>query len=85
MAEKQAAAPRSTPQPAAADAALRKALQWALTVIEEWANGKPDSNGTPAHDCDFVSNPEKGSCDFHDEFWNATLLAARTPSTPEES
>lgn len=53
---------------------LRGLLRWALTVIEEWADGAPDDNGeygTPAHDCEFVTNPEKGACDFHDWYWDA--------------
>lgn len=41
-------------------------------------------DATPDHRCEFVTNPEKGACEFHEMWADAiTLLAARHPGERE--
>jgi len=42
-----------------------EALQWALDYIADGAEN------TPRHACEFTSNPLKGACDFHEQYWAA--------------
>lgn len=45
---------------------VRRSLRWALGELN-------DGNDTevPEHDCEFISNPEKGACDFHRDWVDA--------------
>jgi hypothetical protein len=55
-------------------ASLEKALGWALEYI---ADGTDSSLGeTPEHTCEFITNPEKGACDFHDRYFAACATLA---------
>lgn len=44
-------------------------LDWSLHQLQE-ENGT-DDQGTPKHECEFITNPPKGSCSFHEKFWKA--------------
>lgn len=47
---------------------LRSDLGWMLQELTEYTT---DADGTPKHFCEFVYNPPKGACDFHERFWRA--------------
>lgn len=51
---------------------LKFSLEWSIEVIGD--NLGLDDQGTPKHDCSFLSNPEAGCCNFHEEYWNAKAL-----------
>lgn len=51
--------------------ALRESLRWLLRITAEGAVGEAGEDGTPAHSCEFTTNPEKGACDFHFLWWQA--------------
>ena len=58
---------------------LRASLRWALIALAENA-ATTHVDGTPDHTCDFVTNPEKGGCDFHEEYWTAAELVGLLPT-----
>jgi len=55
------------------------ALRWALIALAENST-TTHADGTPDHTCDFVTNPEKGGCDFHEEYWTAAELVGLLPT-----
>jgi len=46
-----------------------RSLKWALDIIADGCD--PEIGDIPPHDCEFESNPEKGHCDFHQEYYDA--------------
>lgn len=48
---------------------LLEALEWALIDIADGC--ALDGSEIPIHDCELLSNPEKGACDFHTHWTNA--------------
>ena len=58
---------------------LRAALRWALIALAENST-TTHADGTPDHTCDFATNPEKGGCDFHEEYWTAAELVGLLPT-----
>jgi len=57
---------------------LEGALEWALDYIADGAD--PDENEVPKHQCEYVSDPEKGACSFCTDYWRArALLDERKP------
>lgn len=61
-------------------AEAEKALGWAIEYIADGADYA--AGETPLHDCEFESNPEKGACDFHEQFFSA--IEARAALSPSE-
>lgn len=60
------------------NAALVGALQWTRDYIQ-------DGLETPSHNCEYFSNPEKGSCDFCEKWVDVqTTLAPYAPSEEKE-
>lgn len=60
-----------------ANTALRNALHWALDYIADDC----EEDGTPVHSCEFTTNPLKGACDLHENYWSAkAVLAGETPT-----
>ena len=69
---------------------MREALRWAMDALA-YECGPGDANGTPKHECAFVTNPEAGACAWHDGYWEAFLVAfpehfhaARSPESKTE-
>ena len=62
---------------------LRSSLNWALDEISDNAESHDDS-GIPDHLCEFYSNPEKGACDFHEQWADAECLTGRIDCAAEE-
>ncbi len=52
---------------------LGKVLKWSLEEIESDALMSEDGNMLH-HDCEYMSNPEAGKCDFHDGYAGARAL-----------
>lgn len=50
--------------------AVRVALRWALEQMNDGNNAEP-----PDHDCELISNPERGECRFHKR-WVQAMQAA---------
>jgi len=46
-------------------AALRGALKESMDYILEENGCQNESESIPEHDCDYITNPEKGHCEFH--------------------
>jgi hypothetical protein len=44
------------------------ALEWALKNLDS-SHSLP--NETPDHECDYFKNPDKGYCDFCENYWSA--------------
>lgn len=44
-------------------------LKWSLDYISD-SSARLDDQGTPCHECEFVTNPESGYCSFHDKFYS---------------
>jgi len=57
---------------------VRKALKWALDYIADGTN--PAEGETPEHDCEFGSDPERGDCTFHREYFEAVEILASLPA-----
>lgn len=52
---------------------LEKGLLWALDEIAD-----RDEDETPKHECEFVTNPLAGYCEFHDRYWQYHFLLGTT-------
>lgn len=55
-------------------------LDWALQTMEEWRGCEND--GTPNHECEFRTRPDKGSCNFHERYWTARELLSEAGIRP---
>lgn len=49
---------------------LKRLLSWA---IRELSDGSMDR--TPKHECEYGIDPERGKCDFCENYWEAVKLA----------
>ena len=49
---------------------LRKERDAALAVVDEFISDTTTNNETPTHECEFVTDPEKGKCDACEAWGN---------------
>ena len=59
---------------AVANEVIKASLRWAIRVIEDDRERTGDTNGTPVHECELFTNPERGGCRWHEEYWTAKDL-----------
>lgn len=74
--------PASTPGANSEDR-YREALEWALDCIG--GDSPMDENGTPKHECEYLTNPENGHCEFHHKYWEAKNLLAHPSEGDKEA
>lgn len=69
--------PQRSPYDGMVSFTTEQALRWALDYI---ADG---SDETPPHECEFITNPPKGACDFHERYWAAREALDYLRATPD--
>jgi len=47
---------------------VKAQLRW---VMVEWLDDTDHGEHIPPHMCEFITNPEKGACSFHEQWFDA--------------
>ncbi len=63
---------------------LKQLLRWALQEIEDNGDAALEAdNETPVHLCEFVTAPDKGKCEYHDNYWRSREILGLLPQDTE--